>query len=77
LLKFTYRKNYDLFVTDDLLVYIGKWKKVPTIVFNDDDLRVAKQFALVLSQATWIISPDITDIKKYTPKKIGFPDIRN
>jgi len=73
LFRYTRGKKYDLFVTDDLLVYIGKWKKVPSIVFNDDDLTIVKQYALVLSQATHILSPDITQAGKYTPKKIGFP----
>ena len=73
LFRYTREKKYDLFVTDDLLVYIGKWKKVPSIVFNDDDLNIVKQYALVLSQATWILSPDITHVGKYTHKKIGFP----
>lgn len=73
LFKFTIGKNHDLYITDDLLVYIGKWRKIPSIVFNDDDLSVVKQFALVLSQATKILSPDITDVGKFTYKKIGFP----
>lgn len=73
LYQYTKGKQYDLFITDDLLVYIGKFKNVPTIVFTDDDLTIVKQFAIVLSQATKILGPEITDIGKYTPKKIGFP----
>ncbi len=70
---YTQGKKYDLFITDDLLVYIGKLKKTPTIVFSDDDLPMVKQFALVLSQATHILSPEITNSGKYSYKKIGFP----
>lgn len=73
LYKFTKGKRYDLFITDDLLVYIGKLKNTPSIVFSDDDLSVAKQFAIVLSQATNILSPDVTDLGKYDKKKVGFP----
>lgn len=73
LLKYTRGKKYDLFITDDLLVYIGKWKKTPSIVFCDDDLLVVKQFALILAKADYILSPDITNCGKYTSKKIGFP----
>lgn len=73
LYKFTKGKKYNLFITDDLLVYIGRLKKTPSIVFNDDDLSIVKQYALVLSQATHILSPDITDAGKYSYKKIGFP----
>lgn len=73
LYKYTLGANYDLFITDDLLVYIGKLKGIPSIVFNDDDLSVVKQYALVLSQATHILSPDITKLGKYSIKKIEFP----
>ncbi len=73
LYRLTRKKKYDLFITDDLLVYIGKWNKVPSFVFLDDDLNIVKQFALVLSKADYILSPDITYIGKYNIKKIGFP----
>lgn len=73
LYKYTIGKKYNLFITDDLLVYIGKIKRIPSVVFTDDDLSLARQFALVLSQATHILSPEITDSGKYSFKKIGFP----
>jgi len=73
LYKYTKNKKYDLFITDDLLVYNGIWEKIPSIVFCDDDLSVVKQFALVLSKATHVLSPDITDLGKYSSKKISFP----
>jgi hypothetical protein len=73
LYKYTRGKKFDLFITDDLLVYIGKLKKIPSIVFNDDDLRVVKQYALVLRMADFIIAPEITDLGPYNSKKIGFP----
>lgn len=73
LYKYTKGCKYDLFITDDLLVYLGKLKKVPSIVLNDDDLDIAKQYALVLAPATYILSPDITNSGKYDSKKIGFP----
>jgi uncharacterized protein len=73
LYRFTNHKKYDLFVTDDLLVYIGKWKKIPSFVFNDDDLKIVKQYSLVLRMADYILAPDITDLERYNAKKIGFP----
>jgi len=73
LYNFTKGRKYDLFITDDLLVYIGKLKKVPSIVLNDDDLNVAHSYALVLAPATYLLSPDITDSGRYNHKKIGFP----
>lgn len=73
LFKYTKKRKYDLFITDDLLVYLGKLKGVPTIVFTDDDLSVTRQFALILSPSTKILAPDITDLQKFNSKKIGFP----
>jgi predicted glycosyltransferase len=73
LYRYTKGKKFDLFITDDLLVYIGKWRKIPSIVFCDDDISIVKQFALILSKANYILSPDITDCGKYNYKKIGFP----
>ena len=70
--KYTKGKKYDLFITDDLLVYIGKWRKVPSIVFCDDDISIVKQFSLVLSKANHILSPEITDLGKFNNKGIGF-----
>lgn len=68
----TLNKKYDLFITDDLLVYLSKLTKTPSVVINDDDLSVVKQYSLVLSQASYCLSPKITDIGKYSHKKIGF-----
>ena len=66
------QKKYDLFVTDDLLVFFTKILKVPSIVFTDDDIAVTKQFSIILSRATYILTPEITDLKKYNNKKISF-----
>lgn len=72
LYKFNRGRRYDLFITDDLLVYIGKYKRTPSIVFNDDDLRIVKPFFIILSVASHCLSPSITDLGKYNRKKIGF-----
>lgn len=71
--KLTRKKQYDLFITDDLLVYIGKYRNIQTIAFTDDDLNITKLNALVLSMATKILAPDITDIGRFNEKKISFP----
>jgi predicted glycosyltransferase len=73
LYKYTKKRKFDLFITDDLLVYLGWLFRIPTIVFTDDDLSITKQFALILSPATNILAPEITDLQKYNSKKIGFP----
>jgi uncharacterized protein len=72
LYKYNKGKKYDLFITDDLLVYIGKLKIIPSIVFIDDDLAVVRQFAIILAVADVILSPSVTDLGKYNKKKIGF-----
>jgi predicted glycosyltransferase len=76
LFLYTRKKKYDLFITDDLLVYIGKLKKIPTIVFNDDDIQVVKQFAIVMAMADQILAPDITDLGRFNVKKVGFPSYK-
>jgi predicted glycosyltransferase len=70
--KYTKNKKYDLFVTDDLLVYIGKLKRVKSIVFLDDDIQIVKQFSLVLRMADYCLSPNITNLGKFESKRIGF-----
>jgi hypothetical protein len=72
LYKYTKGKKYDIFITDDLLVFLSKWMKVPSIAFTDDDLSVTKQFSIILERATHILAPEITDLGKYNIKKIGF-----
>lgn len=72
LYKYTKGKKYDLFITDDLLVFLSKYKKIPSIVFTDDDLSVVKKFSIILSRATYILAPEITDLGTYNSKKIGF-----
>lgn len=72
LLKYCRGKNYDLFITDDLLVYVGKLKKIPTIAFTDDDIAIVKQFSIILKFANYILAPAITDLGKFNKKKISF-----
>lgn len=70
--KFVKKKKYDLFITDDLLVYLSKWFKTPSFVFTDDDLAVTKLFSIILARADYVIAPMITDLGKFNSKKIGF-----
>ena len=72
LYKYTQKKKYDLFITDDLLVFFTKILNVPSIAFTDDDIAITKQFSIILSRATYILAPEITDLKKFNYKKIGF-----
>jgi predicted glycosyltransferase len=72
LFLYTRKKSYDLFITDDLLVYIGKLKRVPTIVINDSDINVVKQFALILQFTDYCLTPAITDLGRFNQKKIAY-----
>ena len=72
LLKYCKGKKYDLFITDDLLVYVGKLKKVPTIAFTDDDIAIVKQFSIILKFADYILAPVITNLGRFNEKKIAF-----
>lgn len=72
LYNYSKKKKYDLFITDDLLVFLSKWFKVPAITFTDDDLAITKQFSVILSRSSYILAPEITDLGKYSYKKIGF-----
>lgn len=70
--KLTRNKKYDLFITDDLLGFVGKIRKVPTIVYCDDDLSIIKKFSIVFMVTDFILSPDITNMGKFSHKKIPF-----
>lgn len=70
--EFISNKNYDLFVTDDLLTLIGKIKRVPTILFQDDDIKAVPESILLLSTATKILAPNCVKFGFYNRKKIGF-----
>lgn len=72
LLKFIDKKKYDLFITDDLLTIVGKIKKVPSILFQDDDLKAVPESAILLKTANYVLSPKATKIGKYEKKKLGF-----
>ena len=72
LLKYLRKKDYDLFVTDDLLTIPGLIKNIPTLSFQDDDLKVVPESAIILSTAKHIIAPISTDLGIFNTKKVGF-----
>ena len=74
--KYVNNKKFDLYITDDLLVYLGKLKKVPSIVFTDDDLAI-KEFSIILKFADYILAPQITDLGKYNSKRFHLKVTRN
>lgn len=71
LFKFTKNKKYDLFITDDCLSIVGRLKKVPSLMFIDDDLKTVPENFILYKCATNIITPACTDLKKYNNKKLS------
>jgi uncharacterized protein len=64
-------KNFDLFITDDILTLTGKIKKIPVILFQDDDLKAVPESFILLATADYILAPACTDFGRYNSKKIG------
>jgi predicted glycosyltransferase len=72
LLLFIKGKEYDLFVTSDLLTFVGKLKNIPTLYFADDDFKAVPQQWFLLATSDYVISPAICDLGRYEHKKIGY-----
>ena len=70
--KYIGRKKYDMFITDDLLTIIGRIKRVPTFLFQDDDITAVPESRILLTTAHYVIAPLCTKLKKYNNKKISF-----
>lgn len=59
--------------TDYSITHIGSLLGIPSLVLNEDDLKINKYFCkLAYPFATHIISPNICDVGKYKYKKIGY-----
>jgi predicted glycosyltransferase len=71
LLKFTKRKKYDVFV-GDLLSIVGRLKGVNTFYATDDVLAAVPEQAIFFKTVKYIIAPEVTDIGKYSSKKIAY-----
>lgn len=72
LLKYTRGKKYDLFITDDLLTIVGWLRKTPSILFQDSDLHVVPESAVLMKFAKHILTPESSDMGKFNSKKIGY-----
>jgi len=70
--KFIGKKTYDLFITDDLLVINGWYKKVPCLLLQDDDITVVPETQLLFLFATRILSPTVSNMGRFNRKKIAF-----
>jgi uncharacterized protein len=72
LYKLSKSKKYDLFLTDDLLSYVGIIRSIPTIYFTDDDFSAVPQALLYLLPATHVFAPNICYLGKFEKKVIGY-----
>ncbi|MBA31874.1 MAG: hypothetical protein CL748_05060 [Chloroflexi bacterium] len=70
--KYIGKKTYDLFVTDDLLVVNGWFRKIPTLLFQDDDITAVPESQLLFIFAKRIISPSVSNMGRFNVKKIPF-----
>ena len=70
--KYVRKNQYDLMVTDDLLVINAKFRKIPSILFQDDDVTAVPESKLLHYFATYILSPSVSNMGKFERKKIGF-----
>lgn len=72
LLKYTKGKKFDVYVTDDILTMIGRLRRVPSIIFIDNDIQTIPKVKYMLKLADKIIAPVSTDMGNYSYKKISF-----
>ncbi len=72
LVKFTYAKKYDYFLSDDVLSIIGWLKGVKSYHFQDDDYNAVPESALLLATANFTFAPKTTDLGRFNSKKISY-----
>lgn len=72
LLWITKGKKYDLFVSDDLITFVGRFRGIPSIFVTDDDLSAVPESSILMSSANYIFAPSICDLGRYNKKKLGY-----
>ena len=70
--NFIGKKKYDLFITDDLLVINGWYKKIPCLLLQDDDITVVPETQLLFLFSSRILSPTVSNMGRFNHKKIPF-----
>ena len=76
LFKLSFRKDYDLYLTDDLLSIIGRLRNIFTISLTDDDLAVVKIMSLAYLFTNKIYAPNKTKLGYFENKKIGYEGVK-
>lgn len=72
LLKITWGKKYSLFISDDLITFVGRLRRIPTIFVTDDDLSAVKESVILFWTANYIFAPDVCRVGKFDKKKIAY-----
>lgn len=71
LLRFSWGKKYDLFI-GDALTYVGRIKGIPSLYPTDDVLAAVPEQRTWFIPANYLVAPAITDVGKYSRKKIAY-----
>ena len=72
-LLFSDRKNTVLLGTDISITHVGKILRIPSMVFNEDDYILNKEFCnFAYPFANYIVAPQFTNLGKWQSKKISY-----
>ncbi|OEK06770.1 hypothetical protein [Roseivirga misakiensis] len=69
---FTWGKKYNLFVSDDLVTFVGRMKGIPSFFVTDDDLKGVPESVILVASAKYVFAPNVCDMGKYNSKKLGY-----
>jgi len=72
LLSLTRGKNYDMFITDDCLTFVGRLKGVPSVFYTDSDISAVPESSILAASANYILAPNVCDLGRYNHKKWGY-----
>lgn len=72
LYKITKKKKYDLFISDDVISFLGKITKTKTITFTDNDLETIPKLRSIFKYSDYILAPTSTKLEEFEYKKMGF-----
>lgn len=68
----TFGKKYDLFVTTDTLAFVGWIRRIPTLIFFDDDLEHMPEYAPIIFAGTKLVTPHVSQFKMFEKKQIKY-----
>jgi len=69
---YTLGKHYDLFITTDVLAFVGWIRRVPTLIFFDDDLEHMPEYAPIIAAGTKLVTPAVSEFKMFEKKQIKY-----